>query len=285
MKEVAKDTLLVIVSHNLNEATSYADWIFSLNEGKLISNLSYDESYQEKDSLYLSNLDEMSNEEISSLNEKMENEGRRVIRSRKDLFRSTEEKKEPTGIPRKRSSYRFCSLTKTFFRILNRNWTRIVFIPLFLALICSMFSCIFSLASLGNVDYVSELVDRKQEDSFFVDYSCTKDDGSVFQGTILPICENYRKQIDSLSLKGAFAEIYKYPLYMITAILPKPQSKSPPVSPSTTLKKSIPNMVPDSFSVRKDSSKRFSPWINFTFSARRKSKERFGSISCIRHVD
>lgn len=213
MKEVSKDTLLVIVSHNLNEATAFGERILSLEEGRLVSDVSCQEENQDTHSVYLSNLDEMSDEEISLLNEKMEKEDRHVVKARRDLFQATESKEENIAQERERKPYRFVSVLKSFLKVLSQNRLRLFLVPVFLSIACALFSCIYSLASLKDADYVSEIVHGKKQDSFFVDYSMPKEDGTAFNSTIAPVSETFEKTISSLSLKGDFHKVYKYPFY------------------------------------------------------------------------
>lgn len=211
MKEASRDTLLVIVSHNLDQATAYGDRILSLNEGRLVSDVSYQEEDKDEDSVYLSNMDEMSDAEIRALDEKMEKEDRRVVKARKDLFKDTIPEEEHMTKKKERKPYRFFSMWRVLLKILNQNKMRIALIPIFLAIICAIFSCIFSLSSLKNADYVSKVVNGGQQESFFVDYSTDKGDGTPFNSRSFPVSENFENQISSLSLDGEYRKVYKYP--------------------------------------------------------------------------
>ena len=90
LKELSKKTLVVIVSHNMDDAYQYADRIIEISDGKIISDLSNSSSekaYEIRDKkLYISNINSLEEKEIESINEKIKKGEISSIHKHNELF-------------------------------------------------------------------------------------------------------------------------------------------------------------------------------------------------------
>lgn len=212
LKQKSKDILIVLVSHNLNQAYLYGDRILQLEDGKLISDLSFDEKSKKDDEIYLSNLDEMEEEEIKDLNDMIRQNHIHTIKARKDLFHNTELKE--TTFPYDDKIVKFHLRSKsTLFKIVNKNKLRLFLISFCLSLTMSLFSCIYSLSAISKEDYVSNIVDNHRQDTFFIQNSINKKNGSPYNTCIRPISNTFKERIDKMTLKGECYPVYKLPFH------------------------------------------------------------------------
>ena len=95
LKQLAKDILVVVVSHNVDDAYKYADRIIEIADGQIVNDLSIEDnekSYAIKDkTLFLNNVSSLSKEDINDINQSLEKGEIKNIASRSDLFSQKED--------------------------------------------------------------------------------------------------------------------------------------------------------------------------------------------------
>ena len=95
LKNLSKNILVVIVSHNVDDAYKYADRIIEISDGRIINDTKIDnneEIYIVKDqTLYLNSVNALSEEQIADINKSIASGEVKNIASRSSLFKKTEE--------------------------------------------------------------------------------------------------------------------------------------------------------------------------------------------------
>ncbi len=99
LKELSKHKLVVIVSHNLSDAEHYADEILELSDGKILQHLKRNEDFDErlrveKDTLVIPYGEKLTEENLSSVNSKLQSVEIRSIQQDSDRFLPYENPKE-----------------------------------------------------------------------------------------------------------------------------------------------------------------------------------------------
>ncbi len=99
LKELSKEKLVVIVSHNLSDAEHYADEILELSDGKILRHLKRNENFDErlrveKDALIIPYGEKLTDENLSSVNSELPNVAIRSVRQDSDRFLPYENTKE-----------------------------------------------------------------------------------------------------------------------------------------------------------------------------------------------
>lgn len=95
LKELSKDTLVVIVSHNIDDAYHYGDRIIEIADGEIVNdltNVSDQNSYEINDKkLYVNSLNNLSDEQLKDINKKIESGEIKSIRPHNELFKKKDE--------------------------------------------------------------------------------------------------------------------------------------------------------------------------------------------------
>ena len=91
LKNISKDVLVLLVSHNLDDAYTYGSRIIELANGILVKDIKIDEAYNKSyvikdDSLYLTTIKSISNDELSDINKKIESNNIKFLKPKTALF-------------------------------------------------------------------------------------------------------------------------------------------------------------------------------------------------------
>ena len=93
LKSLSETTLVVVVSHNLDDAYKYGDRIIEISDGKIIgdiSDTSNKETYQIKDkTLYLTNINSINDEDLNKINYEIQQGHVDKIQGKNSLFKET----------------------------------------------------------------------------------------------------------------------------------------------------------------------------------------------------
>lgn len=95
LKARSKSSLVLIVSHSMNDAYLYADRIITLQEGEVISDKYIDEKEKHNGTYVIKDLNNISNQEFDVIKNGILSKGIDSIRSRKELFKDFDQKIEP----------------------------------------------------------------------------------------------------------------------------------------------------------------------------------------------
>ena len=172
IKEISKEKLVVVVSHNLFDAYEYADRIIELSEGRIINDLVINEKYENavevKDNkVIIPMLKRFKQDELDSLLSICKRDEILKIEQSNNKFKQKEQKEEPlqTKVPQKKTKGLSFFNSVKFSAMFGKR--RIVGF-LLSAIFASILICVLSLAqSIANFDAKSMAVDSMTEGSVY----------------------------------------------------------------------------------------------------------------------
>lgn len=172
IKEISKEKLVVVVSHNLFDAYEYADRIIELSEGRIINDLVINEKYENavevKDNkVIIPMLKRFKQDELDSLLSICKRDEILKIEQSNNKFKQKEQKEEPlqAKVPQKKTKgLSFFNSVK--FSAMFGKRRSIGF--LLSAIFASILICVLSLAqSIANFDAKSMAMDSMTEGSVY----------------------------------------------------------------------------------------------------------------------
>lgn len=172
IKEISKEKLVVVVSHNLFDAYEYADRIIELSEGRIINDLVINEKYENavevKDNkVIIPMLKRFKQDELDSLLSICKRDEILKIEQSNNKFKQKEQKEEPlqAKAPQKKTKGLSFFNSVKFSAMFGKR--RIIGF-LLSAIFASMLICVLSLAqSVANFDAKSMAVDSMTEGSVY----------------------------------------------------------------------------------------------------------------------
>lgn len=153
LKEISKEKLVVIVSHNEENAYEYGTRIIQLNEGKIIGDKSLSPSAQSHDLYEISSSFYANEDEINKFNTLYDNKTVTGLTSKYSNFIPTDESliKENDTPLNKKSVF---AAHKTLFKIFNRKNIKKIGYSLFTALLLSLFAVSYQ---IGNFNCAKDM--------------------------------------------------------------------------------------------------------------------------------
>ena len=172
IKEISKEKLVVVVSHNLFDAYEYADRIIELSEGRIINDLVINEKYENavevKDNkVIIPMLKRFKQDELDSLLSICKRDEILKIEQSNNKFKQKEQKEEPlqAKAPQKKTKGLSFLDSVKFSAMFGKR--RIIGF-LLSAIFASMLICVLSLAqSIANFDAKSMAMDSMTESSVY----------------------------------------------------------------------------------------------------------------------
>ena len=172
IKEISKEKLVVVVSHNLFDAYEYADRIIELSEGRIINDLVINEKYENavevKDNkVIIPMLKRFKQDELDSLLSICKRDEILKIEQSNNKFKQGEQKEEPlqAKVPQKKTKGLSFFNSVKFSAMFGKR--RIIGF-LLSAIFASILICVLSLAqSIANFDAKSMAVDSMTEGSVY----------------------------------------------------------------------------------------------------------------------
>ena len=172
IKEISKEKLVVVVSHNLFDAYEYADRIIELSEGRIINDLVINEKYENavevKDNkVIIPMLKRFKQDELDSLLSICKRDEILKIEQSNNKFKQKEQKEEPlqAKVPQKKTKGLSFFNSVKFSAMFGKR--RIVGF-LLSAIFASILICVLSLAqSIANFDAKSMAADTMTEGSVY----------------------------------------------------------------------------------------------------------------------
>lgn len=168
LKRRSRTSLVLVVSHNLPEAYRFADRIITLSKGFIVEDLSFrPESHVDTETLYLSNPDEMTPEQIEGVNKALA-EGRiKRIQPRKELFQPSSPCPDEHGEEKKLKGHFFMPIP-TMMKTINHSKWRMALFPILTGILLSLFSCLFSLYRFDASEYASTAYRQSEKTDFIM---------------------------------------------------------------------------------------------------------------------
>ena len=165
LKNISKDVLVLLVSHNLDDAYTYGSRIIELANGILVKDIKIDEAYNKSyvikdDSLYLTTIKSISNDELSDINKKIESNNIKFLKPKTALFEKyIPLEHEESSIDLKRKKIKFKELFKSSHKLLRKQFVRTVLFSLVTALVLSIFSISYSISNFDEERYITESIE------------------------------------------------------------------------------------------------------------------------------
>ena len=172
IKEISKEKLVVVVSHNIFDAYEYADRIIELSEGRIINDLVINEKYENavevKDNkVIIPMLKRFKQDELDSLLSICKRDEILKIEQSNNKFKQKEQKEEPlqAKVPQKKTKGLSFFNSVKFSAMFGKR--RIIGF-LLSAIFASILICVLSLAqSIANFDAKSMAMDSMTESSVY----------------------------------------------------------------------------------------------------------------------
>ena len=212
LKRRSRTSLVLVVSHNLPEAYRFADRIITLAKGFIVEDLSFrPESHVDAETLYLSNPDEMTSEQIEGVNRALA-EGRvKRIQPRKELFQPSSPCPDEHGEEKKLKGHFFTPIP-TMMKTINHSKWRMALFPILTGILLSLFSCLFSLYRFDASEYASTAYRQSEKTDFIMQKGVLSNNGkSTNVNRLLPI-QDEEWQILNDYYEGKYYPIYKFPI-------------------------------------------------------------------------
>ena len=133
LKELSKEKLVVIVSHNLSDAQHYADEIIELSDGKILQHIKRNERFDarlrlEKDTLIIPSGEAFSEENLRQVEKEIAERPPKKLRQDEERFDPIEIRGggilEVPSEPLKKKHLRFCDTLKTAVKFARRSMIR-----------------------------------------------------------------------------------------------------------------------------------------------------------------
>ena len=211
LKRRSRTSLVLVVSHNLPEAYRFADRIITLSKGFIVEDLSFrPESHVDTETLYLSNPDEMTPEQIEGVNKALA-EGRiKRIQPRKELFQPSYPCPDEHGEEKKLKGHFFMPIP-TMMKTINHSKWRMALFPILTGILLSLFSCLFSLYRFDASEYASTAYRQSEKTDFIMQRGALTKNGKTTVNRLLPI-QDEEWQVLNDYYKGKYYPIYKFPI-------------------------------------------------------------------------
>lgn len=211
LKRRSRTSLVLVVSHNLPEAYRFADRIITLSKGFIVEDLSFrPDSHVDTETLYLSNPDEMTPEQIEGVNKALA-EGRiKRIQPRKELFQPSSPCPDEQGQEKKLKGHFFTPIP-TMMKTINHSKWRMALFPILTGILLSLFSCLFSLYRFDASEYASTAYRQSEKTDFIMQRGALTKNGKTTVNRLLPI-QDEEWQVLNDDYEGKYYPIYKFPI-------------------------------------------------------------------------
>lgn len=179
IKKISKKSLVILVSHNLEDAYMFADRIIELASGQIISDKELtNEELIVKDTAYISGIDFISKDNLANINEGIASGSIKQIKSKKELFVDYQHK----NVEYTKKSYqnRHISLKKSFElmnSLLKKQFLKIILFAFVGGVLASMFAVCFMFVNYTpeivysqvaeQAEVVSNIFRKNMEDSYY----------------------------------------------------------------------------------------------------------------------
>ncbi len=203
LKEISKNKLVVVISHNLQEAYKYADRIIELKDGKVISDKQINKNFSDK--LVINDKETIlpgdgvvSKEKLKLINKKVaESKGDYRISQFEEKFIDFNEKIDDSKNHLRRAKMNI----KTIFKYSKFFFNKKIIFNLFIILLITLVTSFYSILQLMSGNDNNEELNRIAYEKGY-----TEDIFSVYGGKVLQvdkddevaIDENYGDQLDKL---------------------------------------------------------------------------------------
>lgn len=208
LKKASETALVVLVSHNLNDAYFYGDRIISLLHGKVQEDLVYDSRvYANTTYACISDLNSLTKKQLKTLNRELRAKNCDGIYRRKDCFVPYKAKQEEEVIetpPKTKSKF-----LPSVYSLIRRGSLKTGLFAVLIALIISLFSLCYSFSSFDADSLLYRSYDFSQANS--VQYSKRFDSSTgLSSSNINPFEDGEEEIFKKVGYKGNFYPLKKF---------------------------------------------------------------------------
>ena len=207
LKQMSKKRLVLIVSHNEENAYQYADRIIRLNNGKVIEDKSLDRSNKPKGYYLVSSSIYTDQNEINKVNTLLKDDKIKGLCSNYINFIDTDNSNiRPESVERNLKSR--CHCHKTIAKLFNRNQTKNIVFSFITSIVLALYSICISLSSFSVDPYISEnySADKKIQ---VLQKSVIDDEGALSFYFYNKIMDEDFSKLENV-YKGSYYKKYKY---------------------------------------------------------------------------
>lgn len=215
LKELSKDNLVLIVSHNLKDANKYADRIIELADGKIIKDVVKEEGYENKlkvskGTLYLPHNQDLTPKEIKSIESKIKSGKINKITQLGDGFKNTEFVDETLneGVVLKKSKMKnrhIRELAWSFLKIGKLNSTLTSFMAACVVVILGLCQ---SLVNFNSTKAILSAMDNGEQTTVAFTKSYLDESGTTSNKYLVEIDEEELEEISNLGYEGKYYKLY-----------------------------------------------------------------------------
>lgn len=204
LKSRSKDTLVLIVSHSLNDAYLYADRIITLSDGEVVSDKYINEN-ENNDGIYvIKDLNNISNEEFDEIKNGILNKNISLIRSRKELFKDFDKEIKPNKSEKKIKKNHFLKSLFINLKLINSKIFKIGAFALITSFALGIFSSIFTLEQFDPKEFNKKAIINNSND--IISYNKSYIDGESINARYLEKVTEEDKEFLKENYKGKFYE-------------------------------------------------------------------------------
>ena len=227
LKELSKERLVIIVSHNLNDAREYADQIIELSSGKIINDLMRNDKYSDEvklidDELFIPVHKKFLDKESDFINSKLIEGKIKRITQVDDIFikNNKKEKEEIIDDPLTNKKFSLKNMLNLSFKFLKKDAVRLVlysFVVACLIVILGLSQLIVSFDSSSIIE--KELKNINQNSVSIFKEDIVNADIEIDKNCVLPIDEEDINKYYNAGYKGNIYELVNVPLDYGTSFL------------------------------------------------------------------
>lgn len=227
LKELSKERLVIIVSHNLNDAREYADRIIELSSGKIINDLMRNDKYSDEvklidDELFIPVHKKFLDKESDFINSKLIEGKIKRITQVDDIFikNNKKEKEEIIDDPLTNKKFSLKNMLNLSFKFLKKDAVRLVlysFVVACLIVILGLSQLIVSFDSSSIIE--KELKNINQNSVSVFKEDIVNSDIEIDKNCVLPIDEEDINKYYNAGYKGNIYELVNVSLDYGTSFL------------------------------------------------------------------
>ena len=211
LKTLTNDSLVLFVSHNLDDAYTYANRIIELDNGKIsrdieISNDLENKPYViENESLYLTTIKSLSEQEIDHINQDIKAGKINKIHPKKELFKEHDSKEAiVTDIDNKYKRIKFKDLLSFSNKVLRKQFIKTSLFALVAALVLSVFSIAYGFISFNPKSYTKRSLDVLDENALIYKQEA-KDTSNIDEyNRVMPLTPYFDERVEGVKFVDYF---------------------------------------------------------------------------------
>ena len=213
LKELSKECLIVIVSHNTNDTFKYADRIIKLSNGKICEDISRNPLFNDKlyvvdDIIYYPTNNVLTEEDVILLNQ---NKNKKIVKVDDKYIPTKSEKSKHENKPLGKNKLSFKNILKFSMKFLKTKYFKIVLSSLMSAFLLIILLFSISVVSFDSGKILSSELQTMNQTSLVLEKTIKKEYLADYKRTYVgAVGANDKTKIKELGYKGDIYDIYAY---------------------------------------------------------------------------